>query len=142
MRRFVLLPLMLLAVPGQAQEPQAQPQAREQTASRGTPQRIRNLMLRDGEKCPVAQGDEIVVCGRLDPDEQYRIPKEFREVPVVAGNQSWTNRAQTLMDVNRPGMPNSCSVVGTGGQTGCNQQLIDQWYAWKREQRSEAARVP
>lgn len=136
MRRVLILSLLALAAaPAAAQD--AKPGARS-----GTPQRIRNLMLREGEKCPEAQGDEIVVCGRLDPEEQYRIPKEFRDVPVVAGNQSWTNRAQTMMEVNRVGLPNSCSPVGTGGQTGCNQQLIDQWFEWRRAQRAEGAGVP
>ncbi|WP_294263719.1 hypothetical protein [uncultured Sphingomonas sp.] len=136
MRRLTLgLILLATAAPSLAQET-------PQGARSGTPQRIRNVMLKPGEKCPEAQGDEIVVCGRIDPEEQYRIPKEFRDAPVVAGNQSWTNRAQTMMDANRAGLPNSCSPVGTGGQTGCNQQMIDQWFEWRRAQRAEAAKVP
>ncbi len=136
MRRLTLgLILLATAAPSLAQEA-------SQGARSGTPQRIRNIQLKQGEKCPVAQGDEIVVCGRIDPKEQYRIPKEFRDPPVVAGNQSWTNRAQTMMDANRAGLPNSCSPVGTGGQTGCNQQMIDQWFEWRRAQRAEAAKVP
>ena len=132
---LILLPLLAIAAPSLAQDA-------PQTAQSGTPQRIRNVMLQAGEKCPEAQGNEIVVCGRIDPDEQFRIPKQFRDTPQVAGNQSWTNRAQAMMDANRAVLPNSCSPVGTGGQTGCNQQLIDQWFEWRRAQRAEAARVP
>jgi hypothetical protein len=135
MRCLIVLPFLAIAAPSMAQEA-------PQGARSGTPQRIRNVMLKEGEKCPPAQGDEIVVCGRIDPEEQYRIPKEFRDQPVVAGNQSWTNRAQTMMEVNRAGLPNSCSPVGTGGLTGCNQQMIDQWFEWRRAQRAEAAKVP
>lgn len=135
--RRTTLGLILLATAGPSFA-----QTAEQTGQTGTPQRIRNVMLKQGEKCPVAQGDEIVVCGKIDPEEQYRIPKEFRDQPQVAGNQSWTNRAQTMMEVNRAGLPNSCSPVGTGGQTGCNQQMIDQWFEWRRAQRAEAAKVP
>jgi hypothetical protein len=141
MRRLAFLTLLALATPVAAQE--ATPPAEiegQQASTSGVPRRIRNLMLREGEKCPKPQGDEVVVCGKLDPDEVYRIPKEYREQPVVAGNNAWTNRAQTMMEVNRAVLPNSCSAVGTGGQTGCNQQLIDQWYAWRREQR--AGQVP
>ena len=135
MRRLLILPLLAFAGPVAAQEA-------EQTASSNPPQRIRNVMLREGEKCPEANGDEIVVCGRLDPDEIYRIPEEFRQPRFDPANNAWTNRAQTIMDVNRAGLPNSCSPVGTGGQTGCNQQMLDQWWAWRREQQAEAARIP
>ncbi|PCD03182.1 hypothetical protein COC42_01810 [Sphingomonas spermidinifaciens] len=136
MRRLTLglLLLPLLATPALSLAQEAR--------QGGTPNRIRNIMLKQGEKCPEATGDEVVVCGRIDPEEQYRIPKEFRDQPVVAGNQSWTNRAQTMMEVNRAGLPNSCSPVGTGGQTGCNQQMIDQWFEWRRAQRAEAAKLP
>jgi hypothetical protein len=142
MRRCLTLSLLMLAAPVAAQDapPPAQVEGLE-TATQGVPRRIRNLTLREGEKCPKPEGDEIIVCGKLDPDEQYRIPKEYREQPVVVGNNAWTNRAQTMMEVNRATLPNSCSAVGTGGQTGCNQQLIDQWQAWRREQQA-AGRVP
>jgi hypothetical protein len=144
MRRLLILSLIAVAAPAAAQQAESQPASQEatETASARPPQRIRNIMLKDGEKCPAAQGDEIVVCGRLDPDEMYRIPKQFREPPYTPANNAWVNRAQTIMDVNRVGMPNSCSPVGTGGQTGCSQMMIDNWYAARREQRSEAARVP
>lgn len=139
MRRLAVLSLLLSATPAMAQETATEG---SEVAATGTPQRIRNLMLREGEKCPEPQGDEIIVCGKLDPGEMYRIPKELREEPVVAGNNPWTNRVETMMEANRPGLPNSCSPVGTGGQTGCNQQLIDQWHAARRERRAEVWERP
>jgi hypothetical protein len=38
--------------------------------------------------------------------------------------------------------PNSCTVVGSFGQTGCTQQMIRQWYAARRAQQAEDAGVP
>ena len=47
-------------------------------ASAQEPQRIRNVQLTGDAQCPKAAGDEIVVCSRISPNEQYRIPKELR----------------------------------------------------------------
>jgi len=95
------------------------------------PRRIRSVTLTGTEQCPKAGADEVVVCNRLDPNEQYRVPKELRRPPEVpAQNQSWVNRAQTVDEVGRTagGLPNTCSAVGSGGQTGCAQMNARQWY--------------
>jgi hypothetical protein len=39
-------------------------------------------------------------------------------------------------------MPNSCSAVGTGGQTGCTRQMLQQWYQDKLDKEAKASRVP
>ena len=125
----------LMAFPGIA--------SAQEGATSAPPTRIRSILLSPGEKCPVAKGDEIVVCSPLD--QPYRIPKGLRnDRPIPSASQSWVNRAATIDEVGRVagGVPNTCSPVGTGGQTGCTQQLIQQWRAERAQQKRDAARVP
>lgn len=108
------------------------------------PQRIRQINLTGNEQCPKAAADEIVVCNRIDPNEQYRVPKALRDPPEVpAQNQSWVNRAATVDQVGRVagGLPNTCSPVGTGGQTGCAIGAARVWAADKRQQQREAEAI-
>jgi hypothetical protein len=97
------------------------------------PQRIRNVLVRPGEPCPQATSpNEVVVCAPADP-EQFRIPKQFREEPVIGGpNTAWNVRARQALDDNRRVLPGSCSPVGTGGQSGCPQQALEAWAAERR----------
>lgn len=98
-----------------------------------TPQRIRSVQLTKGQTCPKASSpDEVVVCSTLE--EPYRIPSPLRESAPSAANQSWVNRAATIDDVGRVagGLPDTCSAVGTGGQSGCFQQQAKQFAADKR----------
>jgi len=95
------------------------------------PKRIRSVTLVGDEKCPPSTATEVVVCKTIDPNDQYRVPKELRRPPEVpAQNQSWVNRAQQQDETGRVagGLPNTCSAVGTGGQTGCAQMNARQWY--------------
>ena len=108
-----------------------------------TPQRYRSVQLKQGEKCPPAEGGEVVVCGTLE--EPYRIPKALRRsTEIAAANQSWVNRVATMDEIGRVagGLPDTCSVVGTGGQTGCMQQTMRAWAAERRAIKQEAASVP
>lgn len=125
--------LALLAAPaGQDAEP----------AAGGTPpQRIINLIVYGDDPCPSGGPDDIVVCSREDRDEQYRIPKQFRERPVEPPSASWTRRAELIEEVNRVGRPGSCSPVGTGGQTGCNSALLRLWRDDRDAKRVEAGRL-
>ena len=86
------------------------------------PKRIRSVTLTGNQTCPEATSpDEVVVCARVG--EPFRIPKQLRnDRPIPAKNQSWVNRTATLDAVGRVagGLPNTCSPVGTGGQTGCS----------------------
>ena len=99
------------------------------------PDRIRSVLLKTGEACPTPVGNEVVVC-RTD-DDPYRIPKALRRTEIAVANQSWVNRAGVIDDVSRTaaGLPNTCSPIGTGGQTGCTTQLLRNWGAERREQR-------
>lgn len=112
-------------------------------AQTGTPpKRIRSVEIMKGQKCPVAERDEVVVCRTIA--EPYRIPAALRDEGAASApqNQSWVNRAATVDQVGREagGLPNTCSVVGTGGQTGCAQQAASQWAADRRA-RNAAARA-
>lgn len=102
-------------------------------AATATPSdRIISLTVYGNDPCPQSAGDEIVVCGREPEAERYRIPKALRESKYQAPAQSWASRVHTLDDVSRASRPNSCSVVGTGGQTGCFAHALEQWFAERR----------
>jgi len=88
------------------------------------------LVIYGNQKCPTdSQGREIVVCKRRDADEQFRIPKELREVEVSPENESWGVRSQESLAAGSSGI-GSCSVSGAGSDTGC---FAKQAQAWKRE---------
>jgi hypothetical protein len=130
----LLIAAALLAGPAAAQDrgPREDP-----------PKRVRSILLYGDEQCPKAKAsDEIVVCANAG-ESPYRIPKRFRNQPdESAPAQAWTNRVETVEQFNRAGLPNSCSPVGSGGQTGCTRQMIQQWYQERLNQKAKAARVP
>lgn len=86
------------------------------------------------DPCPVASNaEEIVVCGRLPEEERYRIPRSLRDRGERRpGGTSWAARVEDLEEAQRDTRPNSCSVVGTGGQGGCSAALARQWYRDRR----------
>lgn len=110
---------VLAAVPAAAQD---------QPGTDAPPKRVRSILLFENETCPKSQDpDEIVVCA-VAGDSPYRIPKRFRDQPKEGpSGQAWTRRMEVVEEVNRAGLPNSCSPVGIGGQTGCTRQLIQRW---------------
>lgn len=122
----------LLAAPAQAQPDPAEP-----------PRRIRSVALDADAGCPPAIGDEVVVCYRAD--EPYRIPKRFRRAAeIAAADQSWVNRAAVMDEAGRVsgGLPNTCSPIGTGGQTGCTQAMLRAWAAERRAVARAAESIP
>lgn len=86
--------------------------------------RINQIYVYGDDPCPAAQGGEIVVCGRLDEGERYRIPEALRGNPNDPARESWTARVQSFERVGRFGT-DSCSPVGIGGFTGCVNQLVN-----------------
>ncbi len=133
----LLIAAALLASPAMAG------QKKGQDADSGLPKRVRSVILYNDDPCPKSSDpDEIVVCAKTG-ESPYRIPKEFRDQPRQdAASQPWTNRVETVEQVNRVGMPNSCSPVGTGGQTGCTRQMLQQWYQERLDAKMKAAQVP
>lgn len=102
----------------------AAPASAQNAASNGV------LVIYGDQKCPTdTQGREIVVCKRRNADEQFRIPKELRELEVTPQNESWAARSQDTLGAGASGI-GSCSVSGAGGDTGC---FSKQAQAWKRE---------
>jgi hypothetical protein len=98
------------------------------------PERISFLATFGEEKCPEAvDPDEIVVCAAAPEGDRYRIPKDLRKgEEEAAASQSWTSAVESLDEEARPMRPNSCSVVGTGGFTGCTQAMLREWFAARR----------
>lgn len=104
-----------------------------QAATGLPPRRIRSVTLtsRD-QKCPPSTATDVVVCAVVtDP---YRIPRQLRDSGPPAANQSWVNRAAALDQVGRVagGLPDTCSAIGTGGQSGCALAANRQYAAEKR----------
>ncbi len=77
------------------------------------------------DPCPTGQGGEIVVCARLPESERYRIPKRLRDEKAAAHvEQSWVARSRIIDQAGAENRPDSCSAVGSGGQTGCFQKFM------------------
>ena len=114
-----------------------------QQSDTGQPlQRIRNVAVQRGEPCPKAEGNEVVVCTTIV--EPYRIPSPLRRTEPSAANQSWVNRTAYADGVGRraAGLPDTCSPVGTGGQTGCALTWNQAFATEKRANRTAAESVP
>ncbi len=106
-------------------------------AADGPPERESALVVYGDDPCPQSTTEdgeeEIVVCARRPEEERYRIPAPLRQ--DRPSEVSWGSRVEALEDASRDGRPNSCSVVGSYGQSGCTQQMIRQWYAERRARR-------
>lgn len=123
---------------------QTQAAAADQQAETGQPpKRVRSVTLTGDQKCPQSTADEVVVCGR--DDEPFRIPKGLRDdQPIAAQNQSWVNRAAVADRVGRTaaGLPDTCSPVGSGGQTGCALTWNRDFAAQRRADAAAERAVP
>lgn len=84
----------------------------------------RVLTIFGTDPCPTSNGEEIVVCRRLDENERYRIPKDLRD-PENPANLTWGDKSKSLEYVGAGGVQ-SCSPVGAGGASGCFKQLVRQ----------------
>lgn len=122
---FAALTLLALPMSAVAQDKQAE--------SGQPPKRIKSVTIGATDKCPESTADEIVVCTKVD--NPYRIPKELRDSgPIAPKNQAWTTRLATDEQTSREaaGLPDTCSPVGTGGQTGCARAAARAFKADKR----------
>lgn len=100
-----------------------------------TPERFSVLVTFGDDECPAPDSkDEIVVCAQKPESERYRIPKELRKTEdELAVDHSWSSTVALHEDAARAGRPNSCSVNGTNGFTGCQSALLRQWFDERRE---------
>ena len=106
-----------------------------QEAASAPPAREAEIEVFGADPCPAPRGDEIVVCHRRPEEERYRIPVPLRRNPELRTEQAWGARAETMDEVSREVLPDSCSPIGSYGQTGCQAALIRQWYAARRASR-------
>ena len=85
------------------------------------------LVIYGKDKCPTdTNGQEIVVCKRLDESERFRIPKDLRQDAEIAPrNLSFAQKMNPVVTANPTGT-GSCSAVGPGGSTGCMVQELTQ----------------
>jgi hypothetical protein len=140
---MVPLILALLAAPIAAQQA-PQDAAAAEGRQDAPPQRIRNVTVYGNEACPKAEDGEVVVCQHKDAEEQFRIPEELRETEYTPAKNSWVNKAEVVDDVSREagGLPDTCSPVGTGGQTGCFMEAARAAAGAKRERRQRNSSIP
>ena len=93
------------------------------------------------DKCPTDNdGNEIVVCVRRNPSEQFRIPKELRPDTLKPEYQTWASRNQANDSVGDSGI-GSCSTTGVGGASGCAQQAFEQARAENRARKAAEAQT-
>jgi hypothetical protein len=101
-----------------------------QTAPAPTPDartRIATLVIFGDDPCPRSTEDEVVVCARQPESERYRIPKQFRGRQYNAARDgAWAGTAKVLEYISREGLPDSCSPIGSNGQTGCFRKFMEQ----------------
>ncbi len=95
--------------------------------------KVSEVIVYGTDPCPRSSDDEIVVCARKPESERYRIPERLRQGGSLQSRQAWAARAKQFEIVGRTGI-NSCSAVGPGGYTGCEQQLINQAFNEREEQ--------
>jgi hypothetical protein len=135
-RRAKLVPLvaalaLLAAAPAMAQDDEPLAEAGADQVTDGAPDRESTILVYGDDACPPSTDNEVVVCARRPEEERYRIPRNLRR-SGQRQEQAWGARVESLEEVSRDMRPNSCSVVGTYGQSGCLQAMIRQWYSERR----------
>lgn len=98
------------------------------------------------EPCPKPTSkDEVVVCARLPDSEIYRIPERLRQAQVQTSPfQANRNLLMAGSDggLTGAGAVGSCSTIGPGAQSGCNQKDIDAWAADRSSRMGYSEPVP
>jgi hypothetical protein len=119
LRHHSLALLLFAGLPGAAA---AQVAPAGATPVQSGSERVNLVIVYGDDPCPKSDSGDIVVCGRKDEKERYRIPEPLRGDPNAPANQAWGKQFQALEYVGRSGT-DSCSPVGAGGFTGCFAQL-------------------
>ncbi len=100
------------------------------------------LLIYGNDKCPTNKdGEEIVVCQRLDESERYRVPKDLRDAEVAPQKESWAVRQQDALTTGAVGT-GSCSAVGASGSTGCFVRQATAARAERRKQKKAESDLP
>ncbi|MGI4875966.1 MAG: hypothetical protein ACRYG4_00600 [Janthinobacterium lividum] len=132
MRRLIIGLLLAANVPLLATPLAAQTMLKPPPADTSLP-RQKLVTVFGTDPCPKsADPDEIVVCTRRPDEERYRIPSAVRTDVKPAG--PYANRKRLLGDDagGAGGGIGSCSAVGPGGGTGCEQAVQDGYRAAKK----------
>ena len=132
----LLLPLLAAMVPlTLAVATPALAQDENLAQSSTPPEKFSFLIAYGNDSCPTAEGDEIVVCAQEPEGDRYRVPKELREElkeDEVGGGAAWGATVEGYDDIARLSRPNSCSVVGSYGFSGCTSAMLRQWFEERR----------
>lgn len=99
-------------------------------AAQSESEKVNQVIVYGDDPCPQSESGDIVICARKDEQERYRIPEDLRTTGSPQ-NIAWANKVSAYETVGAFGVM-SCSPVGSGGASGCQQQLIDAAYAEKR----------
>ena len=123
MRLLPFALMLLIAAPALAQS-----SLKTDTSSAdGSRPRERIVTVFGSDPCPKASdANEIVVCSRRPDEERYRIPPTVRT--GVGARPGISARRKALLGSatgGAGGSIGSCSPVGPGGGTGCNQAMQD-----------------
>ncbi|MDB5737040.1 MAG: hypothetical protein JWO65_708 [Sphingomonas bacterium] len=142
---LVGLLLAALAVPVAARA-ETPPPAPAQTAANVPTNESKtiSIVVYGSDPCPPSTNGDIVVCARQPESERYRIPKRFRgKKQEPAANNAWGNKVRADEDASRTaaGLPDTCSAVGSGGQSGCFAHFQSQMATQRRQQKQDNADV-
>ena len=122
---------LLLAAAGAGLALAAAPASAQGTAPPAAEPKISAMVVYGEDPCPPSTNDTIVVCARKPEGERYRIPEILRGDPNDPKNQAWAERATALEYAGRSGI-GSCSTVGSGGASGCFNQIVREARAERR----------
>lgn len=122
---------LLLAAAGAGLAFAAAPALAQGTAPPAAEPKISAMVVYGEDPCPPSTNDTIVVCARKPEGERYRIPEILRGDPNDPKNQAWAERATALEYAGRSGI-GSCSTVGSGGASGCFNQIVREARAERR----------
>lgn len=124
MRVPLLVLLLTVAAPAFAQS-----EIKGAPAADGSRPRERFVTVFGTDACPKSTNDEIIVCSRRPDEERYRIPANVRSATSTRPGNSGKGR-QALLGSGAGGVGGgvgSCSPIGPGGGTGCNQAMQDKY---------------
>jgi hypothetical protein len=88
--------------------------------------KVNTVIVYGDDQCPQSNGDEIVVCARMEESERFRIPEALRQSSDPE-NEPWASRVRAYETVGNFGAL-SCSPVGSGGELGCTAKMIEAAY--------------
>lgn len=133
MRRLILIAALAVAAPALAQSSLKPP-----ASSDGTQPRQKFVTIFGNDACPKSTDpDEIIICTKRPDEERYRIPPGVRAEGVKPGSARNSELVRGSAAGGAGGSIGSCTPVGPGGGTGCNQQMQDAYRAEKKAARGE-----